>query len=515
LQLAEQGTSASNSIRPQTPSSRRSSEPLHKSISTEGSCYAGSEATTTSSSPPPRYHSTSPENQLGQEGGLHTSRGVADERRLVGPALNTLLINERAREQQEEVEQEKDKGNDEDTSSKSEHPLSLQGASVGKCRPLYENRVTLDMEAIETQQANVDLLECEADSMAPMQLDSTDSDDDDEQPHPAKRKRRSPHDGPMHKKRKLRLRPSSARQHKLHSMPHRRSPTSHYPLDQGSTVAAVSSAKGRFPLSSQAPSALQVTDTDMAPDCCNPNRLSGAALRRLTEITFRLHCPHGCFLTAVKQDRCDRQGVSFGWVVRRIASIGRRFIANISHVGKIDDLTIRPKEQYSFLTTDFNRHASSRPSFGGAIPSTIAEEGHDRVDVMHTWPQEDRTVDARAFASHRCEPLSSGDDESGLSDSDPSPASGDDGCSSESESEAVRSSTRTNVRWAGPPEQRLRTYMSSGMSRSKICEMFKDRTDGAVYQHMRKLQREEEPRGSDASANHHERKRRGCHQKQT
>jgi len=94
---------------------------------------------------------------------------VADEHELIDRALDTLLIDKGAREQQE-VEQEKDEDNDEDTSSKSEHPPSLQGASVRKCRPLCEDSVILGMEAIEPPQADVDLLDWEADSMAPMQL---------------------------------------------------------------------------------------------------------------------------------------------------------------------------------------------------------------------------------------------------------------------------------------------------------------------------------------------------------
>jgi hypothetical protein len=68
------------------------------------------------------------------------------------------------------VEQDEDEDNDEDTSSKSEYPPSLQGASVRKCRPLCVDSVILGMEAIEPLQADVDLLDWEAGSMAPMQL---------------------------------------------------------------------------------------------------------------------------------------------------------------------------------------------------------------------------------------------------------------------------------------------------------------------------------------------------------
>merc|ERR1712093_175490 len=108
-QLAEQGASTSNSLHPHTPFSRLSSEPLHDIISTEGSRYARSEATTPSSSPPPRHCRASPENQLSQEGRLHTGR---DEHELVDHALDTLLIDRGAREeQQQEGEQEKGDGN--------------------------------------------------------------------------------------------------------------------------------------------------------------------------------------------------------------------------------------------------------------------------------------------------------------------------------------------------------------------------------------------------------------------
>ena len=92
---------------------------------------------------------------------------MADEHRLVGPARNADPVDERERRQQQE---EEDEDNDEDTSSKSEHPPSLQGASVRKCRPLCENSAILGMEAIEPPHADVDLLDWEADSMAPMQL---------------------------------------------------------------------------------------------------------------------------------------------------------------------------------------------------------------------------------------------------------------------------------------------------------------------------------------------------------
>ena len=44
-------------------------------------------------------------------------------------------------------------------------------------------------------------------------------------------------------------------------------------------------------------------------------------------------------------------------------------------MGQIDDFTIKPIKQYSFLLTSFSRHTSSRPSFGGTTLSTVAEAG--------------------------------------------------------------------------------------------------------------------------------------------
>jgi hypothetical protein len=78
---------------------------------------ARSEATTPYSvrprSPPPRYLRASPQNQLIRESHLHTGRGVADKRGLVGLALDVFPIDKGKRKQQE-AEQEEDEDNDED-----------------------------------------------------------------------------------------------------------------------------------------------------------------------------------------------------------------------------------------------------------------------------------------------------------------------------------------------------------------------------------------------------------------
>jgi hypothetical protein len=105
-------------------------------------------------------------------------------------------------------------------------------------------------------------------------------------------------------------------------------------------------------------------------------------------------------------------------------------------VGKIDDFTIKPIEQHSYLLSDFNRHTSS---------SITAKAGRDHVDATRTRPQNGKTVNAGAFISRESEPSSSDNDESGLSDSDPELGSDGNGCSSEDE--LGRSGTRMNILW--------------------------------------------------------------------
>lgn len=100
---------------------------------------------------------------------------------------------------------------------------------------------------------------------------------------------------------------------------------------------------------------------------------SSRATPTLTEITFRPHSAHYSSLTATIRDGCDGRGVSLAQLAR--------LIANTGHVGKIDDFTIKPIEQHSYLLSGFSRHVSSRPSFGGTTLSTTAEADRDHVDA--------------------------------------------------------------------------------------------------------------------------------------
>jgi len=296
--------------------------------------------------------------------------------------------------------------------------------------------------------------------------DKVDSDDNNREPRSTKRKRpSSSEDGPTSKKHKNHLQQRSARKRRAHSKSHRHSLKTHPPLDQGSRVTAASSAEGQLP--SPAPSAPHATDTDMWPDYCNPS--SRDVLPTLTEVTFRPHSTHCCSFTAVIRDSCDGRGVSFGQFARLIESIG--------HVGKIDDFTIKPIEQHSFLVTGFSRYTPSQPSFGGATMSTAAEAGRKHINATRNRPQDGRAVDARALASRRSE-SSSSDDDSSLSDSDPESSSDDDGCLSDNKQE--HSSTSKQSRWSDLDEQRLLAYKKEEKSWEWIFGKFPGRTRPAV-----------------------------------
>ena len=148
-------------------------------------------------------------------------------------------------------------------------------------------------------------------------------------------------------------------------------------------------------------------------------------------------------------------------------------------MGKIDDFTIKPMEQDSYLLTGFSRHTSS---------SINAEAGHDYVDATRTRPQDSKAVDAGAFTSWGSE-LSSGDDnESGLSHGDPElEGDGDsDGCSSEHELGC--SGTRMNVPWDPTDEQRLLAYKKERKSWKWIFRQFSGRTQAAVRTRLNMVQ---------------------------
>jgi hypothetical protein len=121
---------------------------------------------------------------------------------------------------------------------------------------------------------------------------------------------------------------------------------------------------------------------------------------------------------------------SFGQLAQLIVSIG--------YVGKIDDFSIKPIEQYSFLLTSFSWHTPSRPSSSGTTVSTAAEAGRIYRDIMRTRPQY-----AEALVSQGSE-LSRSDGDDGLTDNEPDLSSDDDRCSSKDKQGL---STRINIPW--------------------------------------------------------------------
>jgi hypothetical protein len=180
-------------------------------------------------------------------------------------------------------------------------------------------------------------------------------------------------------------------------------------------------------------------------------RSSRATSPTLTEITFRPHSAHCFSFTAVVQGDCDGRGVSLAQVVQLIASTG--------HVGKIDDFTIKPIEQHSYLLSGFSWHASSRLLSSGTALSTTAEAGRDRDGA-------------------RCK-LSSKNNDGGLSDSDSDVSTDDDGCWSEAEKQG-RLSVRMNIPWDPIDEQRLVAWKKEGKPWDWIFKKFPGRTHPAI-----------------------------------
>jgi len=211
----------------------------------------------------------------------------------------------------------------------------------------------------------------------------------------------------------------------------------------------VSSAKGRLP--SPAPSTPQTINTEIPSDCYNLGRSSPDILPILTEVTFRPHSTHCCSFTAVIRDGRDGRGVSFSQLAQLIESVG--------HVGKIDDFTIKPIEQHSFLLTGFSRHTSS-PLSSGTILSHTLEANRVFDNAPSTTLQHSKAVDAGALLSEGSEPSSS-----------------DDACSSKKKQGF---STRTNIPWEAVDEQRLLAYKKEDKSWEWIFKKFPGRTPAAV-----------------------------------
>jgi hypothetical protein len=134
------------------------------------------------------------------------------------------------------------------------------------------------------------------------------------------------------------------------------------------------------------------------------------------------------------QDDHDGRGISFSQLTQLIESIG--------HVGRINDFTIKPIKQHSFLLTGFSRHTLSLLSSGTILSPTV-EVNYVFDNAPLTTLQYSKAAGAGALLSKESEP-SSNNDESGLSNSDPDLSSNDDACSSKKKQ---GSSIRMNIPW--------------------------------------------------------------------
>ena len=157
-----------------------------------------------------------------------------------------------------------------------------------------------------------------------------------------------------------------------------------------------------------------------------------------------------------------------------------QLIKSIGYVGKIDDSTIKPLQQHSFLLTGFSRHPSSQLTSSGTILSTAAEADPILDDPSSTILQHGRAINTGTITQRGSEPVSS-DDDSDLSDSDPDLSSDDDGCSSEDKQGL---STGVNIPWDPVDEQRLLAWKKEGKSWKWIFRKFPGRTQPAVRQRL-------------------------------
>jgi hypothetical protein len=90
----------------------------------------------------------------------------------------------------------------------------------------------------------------------------------------------------------------------------------------------------------------QALDIELSFDLCAVGGSSTNIQPMLTEITFRPHSLHECSFTAVIRADHSRPEFSFGHVAK--------LIENIGYVRKIDDFTIKPLTQNSFLLVGFS-----------------------------------------------------------------------------------------------------------------------------------------------------------------
>jgi hypothetical protein len=247
----------------------------------------------------------------------------------------------------EETKQRRDTGGEGDGSeSGNTSPHEQDDAAASSLTAEGVVNALSDSEEETVRNINSDPLPCRSSGRIDIRRDyefdshSTRSDESSRRSGPAKRKRpSSPGDGTA-KKRKYQLQTSTRYSRAQLDSAHR-SERSHTPHSGHSTSCTNYNTKGRLP--SPVPSIAHTTDTEMRSSSSELGRLSSDSLPTLTEITFRPRSPHSCSFTAVVRDGHEGQGVSFSQLAQLIEGIG--------YVGKLDDFTIKPLQQESFLLT--------------------------------------------------------------------------------------------------------------------------------------------------------------------
>lgn len=151
-----------------------------------------------------------------------------------------------------------------------------------------------------------------------------------------------------------------------------------------------SNAEGRFP--SPAPSAPQAIDTDMSSDCSDLSGSSRNLLPTLIEATFRPQALHCYSFTALIQNNYNER-VSFAQLARLIQST--------DNVERINDFTIKPMKQNSFLVTSFSRRITSQLSSGRITVSNAAKAKPypQRCDEYPTPSQQNRGCQGSGIAN--------------------------------------------------------------------------------------------------------------------
>jgi hypothetical protein len=473
-------------------SMRPSSEPLHGRINTEDPFTACAESETTKSLST-RHRGQSPRRPRSSQQGRLSQEDRAS-RRQAKPEFDNNTSEEMLPQQQDE----------EENINSNDDGLQHSDENTARVAPITEMGDELHLPASVIRRTSLAkrhrILSPSSPSLEPSQEQATsnsdncsddepstteaESDESDRRRCPTKRKRpSSSYVGPTQRKRGQHFQLGSTQQRRNCSpQRHRWKPHNH-----GSRVALACNVNSQLP--SPPRSSL---------DCGTLSESSKHTQPLLTEVTFRPHSPNCLYFSAFIQDDRDEPELSFGQLSKLIECVG--------HAGNIEDLTIKPLRQHSFLVTGFSRLTSSRPSQSGKTVRSTTNACLVPLGARRT--RLDKGSSASAFLSQQQETSSrivdygfgdgSSEDELGRSDtrkysqwstssssdidnfSDGDLNTGSDGDAYSSEDNVGRSDDRKHSKWSPLDKQRLSAYKKEGKSWEWIFSKFLGRTKGAV-----------------------------------